>query len=40
MICERPINFLIAIHKDILWSTAAKALRWAPTVIDNEKSNP
>jgi hypothetical protein len=40
MIAGRLINFLMAIHKDILWSTGAKALRWAATVIDNEKSNP
>jgi len=37
---ERPINFLMAVHKDILWSTGAKALRRAANVIDNEKSNP
>jgi hypothetical protein len=37
---ERPINFLMAVHKDILWSTGAKALRRAANVIDNKKSNP
>jgi hypothetical protein len=35
VIGKGPINFLMVVHKDNLWSAAAKPLRGAAAVIDN-----